>query len=207
MDLWVDNDPCIKFKVCEVLQLETKTNSLDYELGSQLFRWYEKQIARSSKSVRDSFTLDNIAIGFASFRDLSEIINNYATKTKSLKLPLYRHLTNPCFLFVVYSEIKNNTIRGIRDVHCGAMLLAHLISLASAFFHKKYLPKPIKRIFVLKSARKMRPFGLASLLDNIVQQVLKSVLVPRFELVFNNFSHGGRLNRNCHSALKEIHNN
>lgn len=207
MDLWVENDSCIKSKVCEVLQLDTKTNSLDYELGNQLFKSYEKQIARSPKNVRDSFTLDNIAIGFASFRRLGEIINNYTTKTKSFKLPLYQNLTNPCFLFVVCSEIKNNKIRGIRDVRYGFMPLATLISLASVLFHKKYLPKPIKRIFTLKSAGKMRPFGVVSLPDNIVQQVLKFVLTPRFELVFSHFSHGCRLKRNSHSALKEIHNN
>ena len=207
MDLWVDNDSCIKFKVCEVLQLETKTNSLDYELGSQLFKLYEKQIARSSKNVRDSFTLDNIAIGFASFRYLGEIINNYTTKTKSLKLPLYQNLTNPCFLFVVCSEIKNNKIRGIRDVSYGAHAVSYLYYLLLQFFSiKNICPNLLKRIFILKSAGKMRPFGVASLPDNIVQQVLKFVLTPRFELVFSNFSHGCRLKRNCHSALKDIHN-
>lgn len=206
MDLCLKNDSCLKFKVCEVLQLETKTNSLDYELGSQLFKLYDKQIARSSKNVRDSFTLDNIAIGFARVRYIGELINNYTTKTKSLKLPLYQNLTNPCFLFVVCFQIKNNKIRGARDVHYGVTSLAILISLASVLFYKKYLPKPIKRIFILKSAGKMRPVGVASLSDNIVQQVLKYVLTPRFELVFSHFSYGGRLKRNCHSALKYIHN-
>ena len=189
-----------------MLQLETKINSFDYELGSQLFKLYEKKIVRSSKNVRDSFTLDNIANGFASFRSLGEIINNYTTKTKSLKLPLYQNLTNPCFLFVVCFEIKNSKIGGIRDVSCGVMSLAILLSLALVLFHKKYLPRPIKRIFVLKATGKMRPFGVASLPDNIVQQVLSFVLMPRFELVFSNFSHGCRPKRNCHSALKYIHN-
>lgn len=207
MDLWVNNNSYVKFKVCEVLQLETKANSLDYEFGSQLFKLYERQIARSPKNVRDSFTLDNIATGFASFRYLGEIINNYTTKTKSFKLPLYQNLSNPCFLFVICSEIKNNKIGGIRDVYCGAMSLATLISLASALLHKKYSPKPIKRTFIVKAAGKMRPLGVASLSDNIVQQVLKFVLTLRFELVYSKFSHGSRPKRNCHSALKHIHNN
>lgn len=189
-----------------MLQLETTINSFDYELGSHLFKLHEKQIARSSKNIRDSFTLDNIATGFASFRYIGEIINNYTTKTKSLKLPLYQNLTNPCFLFVVCSEIKNSKIGGICDVSYGAMPLATLLSLASVLFYKKYLPQPIKRIFILKATGKMRPFGVASLPDNIVQQVLKFVLTPRFELVFSNSSHGCRPKRNSHSALKYIHN-
>lgn len=200
-------DSFIKFKVCEVLQLGTKTNSLDYELGSQLFKSYEKQIARSPKNVRDSFTLDNIATGFASFRYLGEIINSHNTKTKSLKLPLYQNLTSPYFLFVVCSEIENNKIKGIGDVRYGATSLITLICLASVLLHKKYLPKPVKRIFIPELAGKMRPFGVASLSDSIVQQVLKFILMPRFESVFSHFSHGCRLKRNCHSALKYMRNN
>jgi hypothetical protein len=206
MGLWVENDSYLKFKVCEMLQLDTRTNSLDYELGRQLLKSYEKQIALLPRNVRNSFTLDNIAIGFASFRRLSEMINNYTTKTKSLKLPLYQHLTNPCFLFVVCSEIKKNRIRGIRDVSYDSMSLITLAFLASVFNDKNYLPKPIKRIFILKSTGKMRPFGAASLPDSIVQQVLQFVLTPRFELVFSRFSYGCRSKRNSHSALKHIHN-
>ena len=190
-----------------MLQLGTKTNSLDYELGSQLFKSYEKQIARSPKNVLHSFTIDNIAIGFASLRHLGKMINNYQAKTKSLKLPLYQNLTNPCFLFVVCSEIKNNTLRGVCDAHYSTMSLITLTFLASALAHKKYLPRPIKRIFRIKSARKMSPFGLASLPDSIIQQVLKFVLTPRFELVFSQFSYGCRPKRNSHSALKHIYNN
>lgn len=189
-----------------MLQLETKTNSFDYELGGHLFKSYEKQIARSSKNVRDSFTLDSIATGFASFRHLSEIINNYTTKSKSLKLSLYQNLTNPCFLLVVCSKIKKSKIGEMHDVYHGATLLATLLSLVSALFHKKYLPKPIKRTFILKAAGKMLPFGVVSMPDSIVQQVLKFVLMPRFELVFSNSSHGCRPRRNCHSALKYINN-
>jgi hypothetical protein len=207
MDLWVDNDSCIKFKVCEVLQLDTKSNSLDYELGSQLFKSHEKQIAQLPKNVRNNFTLDNIAIGFASLRHLNDIIHNYTTKTKSLKLPLYQNLMNSCFLFAVCSEIKNNTTKGIRDIRYGTTPLTTIIFLASVLSHQKYLPKPIKRIFRLKSAGKMGTFGVASLPDSIVQQVLKFVLTPRFELVFSHFSHGCRSKRNSHSALKHIYNN
>jgi hypothetical protein len=51
----------IKTKVCEVLQLEAKTNSLDYELGAKLFKLYEKRIIQATSGVRDTFTIDNIA--------------------------------------------------------------------------------------------------------------------------------------------------
>jgi hypothetical protein len=196
---------CIKPKVCEVLQLETKTSSLDYECGIQLFKLYEKQIVRLSKNARDVFTIGNIAIGFANYRYLGNIINNYDTGIRSLKLPLYQNLANPCFLLIVCSKIKNNKSEGISKVCCGSVTLTTILSLASDFVNKKYLPKSIKRIFILRANRKMRPIGIASSQDNIVLQALKFVLAPRFERVFSDFSHGFRSKRNCHSAIKYIY--
>jgi hypothetical protein len=194
----------IKTKVCEVLQLETKSSSLDYEFGSQLFKLYEKRIARSSKNVRDTFTVDNIAIGFANLRHLENLISNHGVG-RSLRLPLYQNLTNPCFLLIVCSKLKNNKSEDISDAYCGAVPLTTLISLASVLFNKKYVPKPTKRIFIPRGNQKMRSLGIASSQDNIIQQVLKFVLVPRFERVFSDFSHGFRLKRSCHSAIKYIY--
>ena len=189
-----------------MLQLETKTNSLDYILGKQLFKLYEKQIVCSSKIIRDIFTLDNISSGFASFRYLGKIINDYTTKIKSLKLPFYQNLMNPCFLLVIYCEIKKNRIGETRNAYLGVVSLDFLVFLASGFSHKKYSPKPIRRIFIREVSGKMKSFGVASLIDNIVQQVLKFVLTLRFELVFSDFSYGCRPKHNSHFALKYIHN-
>ena len=189
-----------------MLQLETKTNSLDYILGKQLFKLYEKQIVCSSKIIRDIFTLDNISSGFASLRYLGKIINDYTTKIKSLKLPFYQNLMNPCFLLVIYCEIKKNRIGETRNAYLGVVSLDFLVFLASGFSHKKYSPKPIRRIFIREVNGKIKFFGVASLIDNIVQQVLKFVLTLRFELVFSDFSYGCRPKHNSHFALKYIHN-
>jgi hypothetical protein len=100
----------IQIKVCDVLQLETKTNSLDYVFGRKLFKLHEKRIAQASKNVRETFTVDNIAIAFANYRYLNDIINNSTKQAENLKLPLYQSLINPCFLLIVCSKIKNNKI-------------------------------------------------------------------------------------------------
>lgn len=188
-----------------MLQLETKISSSDHRFGRQLFKLYEKQIVRLARKVRDIFTVDNIAIGFANLRCLRDIINNNTSQTKILKLPLYRNLINPCFLLAVCFELKLNHSKGTREIVRGASFLAILISLASVFFHKKYMPKSIKRIFIPRARGDMRPFGVVSFKDNIVQQVLKFILTLRFERVFSYFSYGFRLRRNPHSALKHIY--
>lgn len=196
----------IKTKVCEVLQLETKTNSLDYEFGFKLFKLYERRIIQAPQSVRDIFTVDKIASAFANFRSINSIILNYTKRTEGLKLPLYKNLADPCFLLLVSSIIQSNKIDGMYDFSCGNLTFMDLMSLGSAFSHKKYSPKPIKRIFIHVTNERMYPLGIASSLDKIVQRALTIVLQPCLELVFSNFSYGFRLNCGYHSALKHIYN-
>jgi hypothetical protein len=196
----------VKIKVCEVLQLEAKTNSLDYEFGIRLFKLYEKRIIQASKVVRDTFTIDNIAIAFANFRYLTNTIINYSKRTENLKLPLYKNLTDPCFLLMIYSGIHNNKVGGMYTFPCDNVTLTDLMSLALTLLHKKYLPKPTKRIFMPVANKKMRSLGIASSLDNIVQQALTIVLTPRFECVFSDSPYSFRPNRSYHSVLKHIHN-
>nr|WAK85011.1 hypothetical protein [Amicula sp. isolate GU52X-4 cfCalB7] len=51
----------------------------------------------------------------------------------------------------------------------------------------------------------MRPLGIASSKDKIVQKALLTILTPLFENVFLDSSYGFRPNRSCHSALKTIY--
>jgi RNA-directed DNA polymerase len=188
-----------------VLQLETKTNSSDYEFGSKLFKLYKKQIAQSSKKVREVFTFGHIATAFANLRCLSDIIRNSIKREKNLKLPLYQNLTDPCFLFIAYSKLTSNKSVKINESSINNVTLASLISLSFTIYSKKYLPKPTKQVFIKKINEKTRPLGIASSQDKIVQQALKLVLSSRFERIFLDSSYGYRPKRSCHSALKHIY--
>lgn len=195
----------IKTKVCEVLQLETKTNNLDYESGFKLFKLYEKQIIQAPKSVRNIFTIENIVNAFANFRRINDTIFNCTKKTESLKLPLYKNLADPCFLLIFSSNIQNNKVGKIYDFFYSDRILIDLISLSSALLHKKYFPRPTKRIFIRATHGKMHPLGIASSLDRIVQRALIIVITPRMNVVFSGLSYGFRQHSNNHSAIKGIY--
>lgn len=49
-----------------------------------------------------------------------------------------------------------------------------------------------------------RPLGIPAINDRLVQEVVRTIIEPIFELSFNNQSHGFRPNRGCHTALKWI---
>lgn len=50
----------------------------------------------------------------------------------------------------------------------------------------------------------MRPLGIPTLKDRIVQEVLRSILEAIYEPTFSNNSHGFRPGRSCHTALKQV---
>jgi len=62
------------------------------------------------------------------------------------------------------------------------------------------IPKPGK-------PGKFRPLGIPSINDRLVQEVIRTIIEPIYEMKFSNLSHGFRPNRSCHTALKWINTN
>ena len=191
-------------KSCEVPQLESKYARAG-KSALKLFKLYEKRINKASKKVQQTFTLVNFTLAYFELNRLIAITESYKKSAGALKLPLYKVLCNPCILLIAYSTLKNKKASGVDDVPIENITLASLISLSKELQNKKYSPKPTKRVFISKANGKMRPLGIASSKDKIVQKALLIILTPLFENVFLDSSHGFRPNRSCHSALKTIY--
>ena len=63
---------------------------------------------------------------------------------------------------------------------------------------------PGRRVNIPKTSGGLRSLTIASPRDKIVQEVMRMILEAIFEPTFSNNSHGFRINRSCHTALRQI---
>lgn len=122
---------------------------------------------------------------------------------------LYRNLFNREFFLQAYQNIyasQGNMTAGTDGKTIDAMSMERIDRLIVTLRDESYQPKPSRRTYIPKKSGKLRPLGIPSIDDKLVQEVIRMLLESIYDGSFEDTSHGFRPNRSCHTALRMIQN-
>lgn len=121
---------------------------------------------------------------------------------------LYRQLFNPEFYLQAYGKIYRNAgamTPGTTPETVDGMSLQKIGDIIDALRFERYRWLPTRRTYIPKKSGTMRPLGMPSWSDKLLQEVLRQLLEAYYEPQFSDRSHGFRPDRGCHTALRAVY--
>lgn len=119
----------------------------------------------------------------------------------------FETISDPRTLLLAYNTIKSNSgnmVKGADKETLDGINVPWFTETSRNLIEESWWPKPARRVYIPKPNGKMRPLGISSPRDKIVQQSMRMVLETLLEPKFSNLSHGFRPARGCHTALREV---
>ncbi len=123
---------------------------------------------------------------------------------------LYRQLFNPDLYLRAYGRIYRNAgalTRGVTAETADGMSLGKIEAIIDDVRYERYRWTPVRRVLIPKSNGKLRPLGVPTWSDKLLQEVMRSLLEAYYEPQFNAHSHGFRSGLGCDTALQDIAQN
>ncbi len=140
----------------------------------------------------------------------SEILERIHQNSKDHKdgvyTRLYRYLLREDMYYLAYQKLYTNkgaSTKGIDKDTADGFGKKYVDELICELSNGTYMPKPVRRTYIKKANGKLRPLGIPSFRDKLLQEVIRRFLEAIYEPNFSDFSHGFRPNRSCHTALKQ----
>ena len=166
---------------------------------------YEKSCASSNhiKSWKDiDFGTAEYEVKKLQMRIAKAVKENRVGKIKSLQWTLTHSFYAKAIAVKRVTENKGKRTPGVD----GVCWISNEDKFNAIFTLQRrgYQPQPLRRIYIPKKNGKLRPLGIPSFRDKLLQEVVRMILEAIYEPVFDSHSHGFRPGKSCHTALRQI---
>ncbi len=108
-------------------------------------------------------------------------------------------------LYASFTSVKRNKgasgIDGQSIENFDEQLAVNINQLHDELMAGTYEPSPVRRVEIPKPNGKMRPLGIPTVRDRVVQQAILNIIQPIFEPDFHPSSYGYRPHRSCQHAV------
>jgi len=134
-------------------------------------------------------------------------VRQVARKDKDVRFTALLHHVTVDRLREAYRAISPDAAAGVDGVtwrDYGQDLEGNLEDLHARVYRGAYRARPTRRVFIPKPDGRLRPLGVASLEDKILQRAVVEVLNAIYETDFLGFSYGFRPGRSAHDALDAL---
>jgi RNA-directed DNA polymerase len=122
---------------------------------------------------------------------------------------LYGQISHPETLQAAWQQVRANAgAPGVDGISIAQIehqgLERWLEELGEELRNKTYRCQGVRRVYIPKANGKMRPLGIPTIRDRVMQCAVLLMLEPIFEADFEDSSYGFRPERNAHQALEKI---
>lgn len=135
-----------------------------------------------------------------------DILYKYSKENRNF-YKLYEQIIDEDNIKLAYRNIKNN--KGAKTKGTDHLNINHLNNINIVKMVRDrlsdYKPKSVRRVMIPKTNSKLRPLGIPSIEDRLIQQCILQILEPICEAKFYNHSYGFRPNRNTHHAIARFY--
>jgi len=143
--------------------------------------------------------------------EMQRKLSSWAEQDKERKFyNLYDLICDMDWLRLAHAYVEQNA--GSKTAGCDGIdmsefnqnLEGNLLNLLTSLQTETLVASPARRVYIPKTNGKVRPLGIPTIRDRIVQEAIRMVLEPIFEADFSQYSFGFRPNRCTMDAIKCI---